>query len=64
MVAQSWKELMAILPTLDENELVVAINTEVSGFKRKGHIERMHQRYSKLRAKRERDALVAGDILL
>lgn len=64
MAFNSWKEMMKQLPTLTESELATEINTEVSTYRRKAIIERLHQRYAKLRNKREREALVAGETLL
>jgi hypothetical protein len=64
MVFNSWKELMVGLREIDEAELRDAINYEVSTFRRKVFIERMHQRYTQLRSKRERSQLLNGEILL
>lgn len=64
MTFDSWKDLIAKLPSLTEDELREAINLEVSLYKRKNFISRMHMRYAKLHAAREREALLAGEILL
>jgi hypothetical protein len=64
MTFDSWKEMMAKLPTLNEMELAVAINTEASTYRRAAVIKRLHQRYAKLRNQRERDAIIAGELLL
>ena len=64
VVFNSWRELMAGLNQLDEETLKDSINYEVSVYGRKRFIERMHQRYSRLRADRERTALVAKEMLL
>ena len=60
----TFRELLAVLSTLSEDELRSAINYEVSTYQRQKVISRLHQRYTKLRAIRERDALVRGKILL
>lgn len=64
MVITSWKELISVLGTLSEQELKDTINFEVSTYKRKNVIARLHQRYTKLKAKREREELIAGRTLL
>lgn len=64
MVIESWKHLMSILTSLTEEELKNAINYEVSTYKRKAVIERLHQRYNKLHCAREREMLINGEILL
>jgi len=64
MTFDSWKEMMSKLPTLNEQELQVAINAEVSTYRRAPVIGRLHQRYAKLRNQRERAQLIAGEILL
>ena len=60
----STRELAAVLPTMNEVELKEAINFEVSTFRRKFIITRMHMRYERLRSLREREQLVNGEILL
>lgn len=60
----TFRELLAVLSTLSEDELRSALNYEVSTYRRQKVISRLHQRYTKLRAIRERDALVRGKILL
>jgi hypothetical protein len=64
MTFDTWKDLIAKLPSMTEEELLLAINLEASTYKRKNIISRMHMRYSKLRAIRERKALVAGEMVL
>ena len=60
----TWREFMLILPTMNEQQLAEAINYEVSTYRRKNYITRMHQRYSRLRADREREQLFNQEILL
>ena len=64
MEIESWKDLMRKLPTMTEEQLRLAINYEVSRFRRKVIITRLHQRYCKLVAARERAALLDGTMLL
>ena len=63
-IFQSWRELMADIMKLTEQELKDAINLEVSTYRRKRFIERMHMRFERLRSERERAELVAGETLL
>lgn len=63
-VFKSWRELIKEVATLDEDTLRESINFEVSTYGRKGFIERMHQRYTRLRAERERVALISKEMLL
>lgn len=64
MVFETWKQLMSGLKELTEEQLVFAINYEASVYKRRAFIERMHMRYTKLRAAREREQLIKGEIVL
>ena len=63
-VFKSWRELMADIMKMTEQELKDSINLEVSTYRRKRFIERMHMRYERLRSERERTELVAGETLL
>lgn len=60
----NWKDMCERINTLDEEELRQLINFEVSTFKRRTVIERMHQRFTKLRSTRERVLLITGETLL
>jgi len=64
MQFDTWRQMISVIATMDEDALRSAINYEVSTFKRKRMISRMHQRYSVLYAKRERQELLAGETLL
>ncbi len=64
VVFESWKQLIAQVGEMDEESLRESINFEVSTYKRKNVIGRLHQRYTKLRAKRERQLLIEGGTLL
>jgi hypothetical protein len=61
---ESWVELVKVLPEMDEEQLRVAINYEVSKYRRKALIKKMHQRYARLNAARIRTALLNGEVLL
>jgi len=60
----SWRDMLEKLPKMNEDELRGAINYEVATYKRKLIITRMHQKYSRLRADRERQLLLSGEHLL
>lgn len=60
----TWRELMQTIGGMNEPQLAEAINYEVSTYRRKNYITRMHQRYSRLRADREREQLLNQEILL
>ena len=64
MVIKSWKEMLAVVGTLDEKELLETINFEAVTYKRKNILERLHQRYTKLRSQRERATLMEGGMIL
>lgn len=64
IVFKSWRELMTKLMSLSEQDLRESINYEVSTYKRKRFIERMHMRFERLRSERERAQLIAGETLL
>jgi hypothetical protein len=61
---ESWRGLLVDLPKLTEDELRVAINIEVVGPCRKNFIERLHMRYTKVRATRERALLSNRELIL
>lgn len=64
LLFETWKDLIAKVGSMDEESLRESINFEVSTYKRKNVISRLHQRYTKLRAKRERQLLIDGGTLL
>jgi hypothetical protein len=53
----SWRSLTDILSTLDEEEVGSLLEQELEGEKRWSIIQRLHQRYTVLRAARERNEL-------
>jgi HSP20 family molecular chaperone IbpA len=56
-VLRSWASMNKALPEMTEVDLKTAISRELSGNRRKDVAIRMHQRYTVLRAKRERQEL-------
>ena len=54
----NWFELNAVLPLKDEKPVQVLLNEEVKVHKRPTFIVRIHQRYTMLRAQRERQELL------
>jgi hypothetical protein len=64
MVIVGWKDMHARLMTFTEDELRTIINYESVKYKRATILTRLHMRYCILRDKREREQLLAGEILL
>ena len=56
---ENWQALNENLTQLTEDELKSALNTERSHDRRKHFVTRIHARGAKLRAKREREELLA-----
>ena len=54
----NWFELNAVLPLKDEKQVQVLLNEEVKIHKRPTFIVRIHQRFTMLRAQRERQELL------
>ena len=54
----NWFELNAVLPLKDESQVQTLLNEEVKVHKRPTFIVRIHQRYTMLRAQRERQELL------
>ncbi len=63
MFLSSWVDINKALPSLREDQLKELINMERQGKARKAFLDRMHQRYCKLRSKRERAELDGGKLL-
>jgi hypothetical protein len=55
----NWRSLNNILSTLSEDEVMNLLNEERTGKKRASMLARLHQRYSALRASRERIEILA-----
>ena len=56
----TWRKLNAELKTLDETKVLEMLNHEINSAKRVSVLERLHQRYTALRASRERIELLKG----
>ena len=54
----NWFTLNAILPLKNEAQILVMLDDEVQFYKRPTFLVRMHQRYTMLRAQRERQELL------
>lgn len=63
IVMTSWRDMHEKLSEMDEDTLRESINYEASVYKRKAILNRMHQRYCRLRNARERDQLARGELL-
>lgn len=56
----NWRQLNKILPTLDEYEVFRLLEDERKNEKRQTVLIRLHQRYTILRATRERTEILGG----
>jgi hypothetical protein len=54
----TWRKLNSELKTFDEQKVLDMLNHERANFKRVVVLERLHQRYTMLRASRERIELL------
>ncbi len=54
----NWFQLNAVLPLKDENQIRAMLDEEVKVHKRPTFVVRIHQRYTMLRAQRERQELL------
>ena len=54
----NWFTLNAVLPLRDEHQVQKMLEDEVTKHKRSSFIVRLHQRYTTLRAQRERKELL------
>ena len=64
IVFKNVNDTVKLIQTMSEEDLRMSINYEASAYKRKAILVRAHARYSKLRAARERVAILAGELLL
>lgn len=55
----NWFELNAVLPLKSESQVQAMLDEEVNVHKRPTFVTRIHQRYTVLRAARERKELLA-----
>ena len=58
----SWRALNDVLTQLTEDELVTMLNEERTGERRASVLQRLHQRYTMVRAARERIELMKDAI--
>ena len=54
----SWRKLNDILSQLSEEQILTMLNEERTGSRRVSVLQRLHQRYTMLRAARERVELM------
>ena len=54
MVKLTWHAMCARLTSMTENEVKALLDQEIKQYKRAAIVRRLHQRYSTLRAARER----------
>ena len=60
MTRLNWRTLNAQLTTLSEDEVLTLLDNEREGEKRISMLQRLHQRYTILRAARERVEILKG----
>lgn len=61
---KSWSDMVKRIQSLDEEETKALLNYEIVKYGRKMIIQRLHQRYCRLRRDRERQNIENGEILL
>lgn len=59
---QSFNAIVKLLPTYNERELKALLEYEATHQRRKHYIDRIHGRFNKLRAQREREIYMQGSI--
>jgi hypothetical protein len=62
MTRLNWRTLNAQLTTLSEDEVLALLDNEREGEKRISMLQRLHQRYTILRAARERVEILKGAV--
>jgi hypothetical protein len=62
MTRLNWRSLNAQLTTLSEDEVLALLENEREGEKRISMLQRLHQRYTILRAARERVEILKGAV--
>lgn len=60
MTRLNWRTLNAQLTTLSEDQVLALLDNEREGEKRISMLQRLHQRYTILRAARERVEILKG----
>jgi len=63
-LSPSWRKLNENLASLSEAEVHTLLQEEIEGKKRATILIRLHQRYSTLRANRERSEILLGAVKL
>lgn len=63
-MSPSWRKLNESLASLSEAEVHTLLKQEMEGKKRATILIRLHQRYSTLRANRERSEILSGAVKL
>ena len=56
---ENWQFLNERINDMNEEELYTALNTEMSHDRRRQFVIRLHARHTKIKAKREREELLA-----
>ena len=56
----NWREINKVLPDLDEDAVLRLLDKERVGEQRQTVLIRLHQRYTMLRAARERTEILGG----
>ena len=56
----NWREINKVLPDLDEDTIKKMLDEERVGEQRQSVLIRLHQRYTMLRAARERTEILGG----
>ena len=56
----NWREINKVLPDLDEDAVLRLLDTERKGEQRQTVLIRLHQRYTMLRAARERTEILGA----
>jgi len=60
MAKLTWHQVCAKLTSMSEQEISDLLEEEIREFKRPAIVRRLHQRYSTLRAARERAEILEG----
>jgi hypothetical protein len=60
MAKLTWHQVCSKLTSMTEQEIVALLDEEIKEHKRPAFVRRLHQRFSTLRAARERAAIMEG----
>lgn len=61
---KTWADMVDRIGGLDEAEVKALLNYEIAKYNRQTIVTRLHQRYCKLRMRREREEIAQGRIIL